>query len=512
MPQPDAPVAIRVQIDQSPFLDAFHDHHTARITIDRGSTGNLIRESAVNRLGCTVCKSTQSAHQADGSSPLKVVGETTLTFTRNNHHFHFKGLVVRDLDVDILAGIPFMKSNDITIRPAKNQIILEDDTIITYGPEKRSPSQHTVRRAHVLRGPPQSTNIWPGAYLEVDLPEDFAEPDSAFALEPRTDAPLCRSLLPNQVWPTPNVIRSIAGRVRIPNNTSEPLVLKKNEQFGQIRAVYSPCKAAAPADISIAAITSARRPRSQLSHSSTVELDPDNILAPSAQASFRSLLEEYDEVFDPSFPGYNGAVGPFKAVVNMGPVQPPQRKGRLPLYARDKLQELQHKFDELESAGVFAKPEDLGVTVEYLNPSFLVKKPNGSFRLVTAFADVGRYSKPQPSLMPNVDSTLRSIAQWKFLVATDLTSAFYQIPLSPESRKYCGVATPFRGIRVYTRCAMGMPGSETALEELMCRVLGDLLEKGVVAKLADNFYCGGNTVEELLSNWQQVLQVLSHFR
>jgi hypothetical protein len=32
-------------------------------------------------------------------------------------------------------------------------------------------------------------------------------------------------------------------------------------------------------------------------------------------------------------------------------------------------------------------------------------------RLLTAFADVGRYSKPQPSLLPDVDSTLRHIAQ-----------------------------------------------------------------------------------------------------
>ena len=32
---------------------------------------------------------------------------------------------------------------------------------------------------------------------------------------------------------------------------------------------------------------------------------------------------------------------------------------------------------------------------------------------------------------------------------------------------------------------MGMPGSETALEELTCRVLGDLLEEGVV-KLSDD--------------------------
>lgn len=47
--------------------------------------------------------------------------------------------------------------------------------------------------------------------------------------------------------------------------------------------------------------------------------------------------------------------------------------------------------------------------MEYINPSFLVKKPSGGFRLVTAFADVGRYSKPQPSLIPDVDSTLRHL-------------------------------------------------------------------------------------------------------
>ena len=67
--------------------------------------------------------------------------------------------------------------------------------------------------------------------------------------------------------------------------------------------------------------------------------------------------------------------------------------------------------------------------------------------------------------MPDVDTTLRAIAPWRYMIKTDLTRAFYQIPLSKSSLKYCSVATPFRGIRVYTRSAMGMPGSETALEE-----------------------------------------------
>ena len=162
----------------------------------------------------------------------------------------------------------------------------------------------------------------------------------------------------------------------------------------------------------------------------------------------------------------------------------------------------------MELLGVFQRPEEFGIVVEYLNPSFLGKKNNGGFRLVTAFADVGRHSKPQPSLIPDVDGTLRSIAQWKYIVSTHLICAFYQIPVSRSSLKYCGVVTPFKGVRVYIRCAMGMPGSETALEEVMCRLLGDLVMEGVVAKLANDLYIDGNCLEELLNNWQMTLNRL----
>jgi hypothetical protein len=192
----------------------------------------------------------------------------------------------------------------------------------------------------------------------------------------------------------------------------------------------------------------------------------------------------------------------------MGPVQPPQGKGRLLQYSRKQLELLQSKFNELEAMGVFNCPEDVGMQVEYLNPSFLVKEGSSDFRLVTAFSEVARYSKPQPSLMPNVDSVLRKIGQWTFITKTHLTKAFYQIPLARDSMKYCGVVTPFRGIRVYTRTAMGMPGSETALEELTCRVLGDLLEEGIVIKLADDLYCGGNTPHELANNFARLLATL----
>ena len=193
----------------------------------------------------------------------------------------------------------------------------------------------------------------------------------------------------------------------------------------------------------------------------------------------------------------------------MGPVQPPQRKGRLPLYNRDKLELLQQKFDELERLKVFAKPEDIGVHVEYLNPCFLVSKPRGGHRLVTDFGEVARYAKPQPSLLADMDSTLRTIAQWNHIICTDLCKAYFQIPLDPASMKYCGVSTPFKGTRVYLTAAMGQPGSETALEELTCRVFGHLIQEGTVAKIADNLYCGGATLDELCTNWDALLKAAS---
>lgn len=91
-------------------------------------------------------------------------------------------------------------------------------------------------------------------------------------------------------------------------------------------------------------------------------------------------------MFSPQLTGYHGHAGPFERHINIGPMQPPQRIGPPPLL----LSESDKHFNDLEAKGVFKRPEDIGMSVEYLNPSFLVKKNNGGFLPVTAFSDVGR--------------------------------------------------------------------------------------------------------------------------
>lgn len=480
--------AHRVQIRQSPYLDTFYQHFPVRITIDSGATGNMIRAATAKMLGLRIEKAHQSVQQADGSSSLKIIGESRFTLEFKNYRFEMECLVAENLDVEILAGTPFMEYNDVSIRPAKHMITLHDGKSFHYG-SSRDQSTYSARRAQVLRAS-CNTTVWPGEFIELNIDdEEYSSSANMYTFDPR-----------NKQWPYPDTLQCIAGKVRIVNNTANPQIVKKNEHVGFVHPVVPSTSEKVQSDTYI-------KPTSIDKPSQSIKTDPDNLLTNDIQSRFKALALKYNHVFGP-LKGYNGAYGPVKAVVNMGPVQPPQRKGRIPQYSRNRLVELQHKFDELEELGVFQKPEEAEVNVEYVNPSFLVDKSSGGSRLVTAFAEVGRYAKPQPSLMPDINSTLLKVGQWKYIIASDLSSAFYQIPLDNASQKYCGVCTPFKGIRVYARSAMGMPGSETALEEIMCRVLGDLVEEGLVAKIADDLYCGGNDPGELLNTWERVLQAL----
>lgn len=98
----------RIQVRRSPYVDTFHGHIPIRLTIDSGATGNMMRASTATKLNAKITGSSQSAHQADGSSPLTVLGETRLQFTLDGHELYFEGLVVENLDTEVLAGIPFM--------------------------------------------------------------------------------------------------------------------------------------------------------------------------------------------------------------------------------------------------------------------------------------------------------------------------------------------------------------------------------------------------------------------
>ena len=495
------PSVSRVDVMSSPILGVKYKDQDAAITADTGGELNLIALEEALRLKLKMTKASQRACMCDGESGVRVLGEVnfdcTVTCRKTKHTLKFHGLVVKKLSCPILGGQPFLFFNDVFARTAKQMIYL-GDCCEWRSLDKNATSSIRLCKAVILRNPTK-TCLLPGDKLSISVPHEYKS--QPIAVEPRH---ISKSVSSVPDWlPYQTIESSSEGHVEIVNSSSEPVLIRKHEQFAQIRLLKTndemPTQSAPPMN---------KPPKAKGPFSIDVQVDPSKILNLQQREKFKSINQEFDNVFSPELGKYNGVSGPFEHHINMGPTLPPQQKGRNPQYNRNNLEALQMKIDELVIRGVLVKPEDVGVQVEYVSPSFLVKKSNGGHRLVTAFNQLAEFVKPQPTAMPNVDDVLRHIAQFKVLIKTDLKDAYYLIQMGKSSMKYTGIVSPFRGTFLYQRAVMGLPGSEASLECLLSRILGDIMMRGSAVKLADDLYVGADTVEQLMNIWYEVLRLM----
>ena len=501
----------KIVIDASPVLRVHHREEAVAVTLDSGATCNVIGKKEATKHQCQIRSTNQTARMADGKSSLDIIGETDMTFHRGKKSFHMTALVASNTDIDFLGGIPFMRQNDIAIRPATSEIILDGTDFVKYE-SSRGTGGSNVRRltSHVSIQSARREVILPGDSFQLKLPSKLCSDDTV-AVEPRLDSCHNRIASKSGIWPPAQIAKVSAETISLVNDTKVPVVIKKNEQICLVHNSTSQesVKESVPTPTSSLPTKSKPLPKTEF-YSNAVNLNPDSVLTKEESQQFSDVMREYDEVFNPKIGHYNGKSGPCFVEVNIATQLPPQRKGQVPFYNHKNLQELQDKMDELKDKGVFARPQEVGVTVENVSPSFLVRKPHNpqQKRLVTNFASIAPYCRPTPSYMPKINKVLHKIAGWNYIIPCDMSEAYYQILLRKCSQRYCGVVTPFKGLLVYQTGVMGLPGVEVALEELTALILGDLVHLGAVAKVADDIFIGGRTVEELLSNFRLVLHRL----
>ena len=224
----------RVSTRKSPQLNVFYRQQPVKLTLDTGAETSMIKASLTRSLGLTIDKSSQKALQADGTTPLHVIGEVHVSLSRGNKPLALDALVVEELDVDVLAGIPFLTTNDISVRPATQQITIHgSETIRYHTDDNQLDVAHTVRAttSYVLRSLSPTTVIWPGDYLEIDVPTELG-PDSTIAIEPRFEnVSLKRTSDVKTSWLQPQLIEAVGGKVRLTNTTMEPHTIHRHEHI-----------------------------------------------------------------------------------------------------------------------------------------------------------------------------------------------------------------------------------------------------------------------------------------
>ena len=135
----------------------------------------MIRLDVAKHLNLNIRKNSQSSNQADGQSHLDVVGEIKVVLQFKHHKLLLEALVAAKLDDEVLGGTPFMEKNDLWVRPKMKLLGIEEETY-TYNNQSNSASS-SVRRVETqptLIQSPQSMTVWPGGYVELQVPKTFA--------------------------------------------------------------------------------------------------------------------------------------------------------------------------------------------------------------------------------------------------------------------------------------------------------------------------------------------------
>ena len=318
----EPPVSInQVSSRKSPHLSCFYQHCPALICIDTGAESNLISEKFAKYVGIPIKPTSHRAVQADGKMLENVRESHNVQLTRNAYVFNFDALIIRDLGSDIIVGEPFLEENDIGVHSARKKIIIKGKDVISYAQPQVSdstPSMHRVS-TFLCHAPTKSTTVLPDDYITIDSPGSFQDYETV-VLEPRVDSQSTFA----EHWPLVQLTSVTGGQIQIKNKSSDPVLLKRNDPFCQIRATKDISVLSQSSSISSNAPSNTKI--HQLGSSSEdITIDPNNQLSSSWCDKFHKLHLDFDLMFEPAIDCYNDSSGRIRARVNIGTVHPPPK-------------------------------------------------------------------------------------------------------------------------------------------------------------------------------------------
>ena len=410
----------RVHVMRSPAFNVkINYRYDVSATIDSGATGSMIQLSIVEMAQLTVYPTKHAAEQADGLSHLNVVGEVHTFITLDDDLvLPISAVVVTELKEDILIGTPFLKQHKIVLDFGSDSIRVKGREI--FFRDIRTKPKTSLLKASVSRV------VFPGESVEFEMPANFAK-DSEVAIEPRD----------NLLWPSPQIINTNDGRMEVKNDTVLPVKIKSQQVIAQLRSVISPQKGNTESDPVV--------PGKKVKQNALelVQVDPNGIMTVEQRSAFNEVNKRFSEALSTEIGCYNGNAGAIFGDVLLGNNNPIPKKARVPSYNTDKNVLLQEKFDELIDNGVLKRPEEVGVDVVHTSPSFLAKNPDGSHRMVTSFTELNKYIHTLPTKLSTSKEVFSAISRWKYIIKTDLKSAYYQMKIADGAQKWLGTVSPF---------------------------------------------------------------------
>ena len=536
-------------IPSQTLLVSYKDR-TFSITLDSGATVSYLKLSVAQALGLKIAPNNQLALLADQKTRMASMGEVDFNVSMGSVQMRVRALIMKNLQAQCFGGTTFHADNDIETRIKSGTVKIHGRFLVdqsnphelkeTFPP----PSEQLPHQCLLTDSPITATNFSP--YPEADVcninavslpydavtyPSDFLKiplPSNATSSSYVSISPNFPLAYENEQW-RPQICQVLNGAALYENTSDLPLIAKKYSHFKphlvSVNALHEVSHAR----------SSQKQPQSTYGHQETQALSQ---WSPSSNHELLNLIKinesafsddqlqilkainrRYSDVFNNDLTGgYNHSSGRFFADFSFSS-RPPPTKVFVPQYNRKCSDLQQSKCDELEKQGVLVDPKLLDIPILHVSPSWIQQKGRAKhkplhdcsldeLRFITAFNTLNDSIRPKPTSSCSAMSVFLFLARWKHHIFADLNNSYFQLPVKKSLWSYLGVMTPYKGVRVMTRTGQGLLGSDVELEQLLARVLGEEIYLGFCMTIRDDIVIGGNTINEVISNYESVLKKL----
>ena len=218
-----------------------------------------------------------------------------------------------------------------------------------------------------------------------------------------------------------------------------------------------------------------------------------------SKPTLESLMQKFGEIFNEEL----GTIKTFHAELQVREGEKPRFfKPRSIPYAVKGV--IGKELDRLEEEGILEKIDHS----DWALPIVAVMKPNGKYRSCGDFkVVVNQALMVNQYPLPNAEDLFTTLAGGKKFTKLDLSQAYLQLQLEPESQKYCTINT-HRGLYRFNRLPFGISSAPAIFQKIM-----DTILQGIPRTLCyiDDILVTGANDEEHLKNLAEVFERLHKY-
>ena len=229
---------------------------------------------------------------------------------------------------------------------------------------------------------------------------------------------------------------------------------------------------------------------------------PTNIQGPpELQRRLRELVNEFQDRFSNKISAEPANLETFVLEVNDELWERPENHLSPRKMDRTRADECRRQVEEMLAADIIQVSR-----ASHYSHALMVPKSNGKFRFCVDFKNLNKATHKEGWPIPNIPVMLRRVGEHraKYFIVLDLTCGYFQVPISPESRRYTAFITQF-GLFEWKRLPMGLKGAPAFFQRVIStRVLVGYLM--IICELyLDDLIIFARTIEQLVESFRKIL-------